>query len=1012
MLSPANRLLSLALRTLFRLALVMAWQTALAVHLSPPTEIRIAVLSKRGEENTAVAWQPTADYLNSKLPDYHFTVTPFDFEAIKRVVANREADFVIANSGMYLDFEALYGVSLLATLKNRWGDKLFTKFGGVIFRRADRTDIAGLRDLKDKAFMGVDESSLGGWQATWGVLLDVGINPRRDFKYLAFGGTHEAVIRAVLEGQVDAGTVRTDILERMAAKGKIRMKDFVVLDEKAERDLDFPFALSTRLYPEWPFAALKHTSRNLADKVAAALIAMPEDDPAALASSSAGWTVALNYDPINELYQKLQLGPYRDIGEISYKSVVKKYYYLILAGIVLLIFLAVLAYYFYRLNRRLSEIQGQLKSELAQRRESEKALLIRSTAIEAAATSIFITNRQGVIEYVNPAFIRATGYSAEEVVGRTPAMLKSGIHSPGVYQSMWETILAGNIWQGEVTNRCKNGDTRVDESIIAPVKDADGQIIHFVAIKHDITARKVAEKALAEQYILYEALLRAQSDAGEGVLVIDNGHIILVNDAVCAITGRSAEEIKALPSFLELIYPEDREMLSERYRRRLQGEILENRYEIDIAAKEGRRNAEIAVATMQMREHMCIVAVLRDITERKMLEWELEQIARQNRLILNAVAEGICGIDLEGRTIFVNHAATQILGFSHNELLGQSLHALTHHTRPDGSTFASEECPIGTAMRSGSVHHMPDELFWSKSGQPLRVESTSTPIITGSGEIIGAVVSFRDIQLRMEAEEALRRAKEDAEVASQAKSTFLANMSHELRTPLNAIIGYSEILTEELIDLKQDAAVEDLGRIRSAGHHLLTLINEILDLSKIEAGRITLSPENFDVAELVEDMASTVHPLAQENGNTLRVTCPPGMGTLYADRTRVSQVLLNLLSNAVKFTENGTIFFRTSRETADGGEQVRFEVADTGIGMNREQVGKLFQDFTQADASTTRRYGGTGLGLSISRRFCRLMGGDISVVSEPGKGSTFTVTLRGILTANVLHEGRHATTAD
>jgi PAS domain S-box-containing protein len=163
--------------------------------------------------------------------------------------------------------------------------------------------------------------------------------------------------------------------------------------------------------------------------------------------------------------------------------VLRKYLYPILASIALLIFLSALAVYFYRLNRRLHETQKQLKAELVQRRESEKALLIRSTAIDAAAASIFITDRNGIIEYVNPAFSRATGYSAEEAVGRTPAMLKSGIHPPELYQAMWKTILAGNVWQGEVINRRKNGETHVDESIIAPVKDEDGRIIHFVAIK-------------------------------------------------------------------------------------------------------------------------------------------------------------------------------------------------------------------------------------------------------------------------------------------------------------------------------------------------------------------------------------------------------------------------------------------------------------------------------------------------------------------------------------------------
>ncbi len=231
------------------------------------------------------------------------------------------------------------------------------------------------------------------------------------------------------------------------------------------------------------------------------------------------------------------------------------------------------------------------------------------------------------------------------------------------------------------------------------------------------------------------------------------------------------------------------------------------------------------------------------------------------------------------------------------------------------------------------------------------------------------------------------------EIASRHKSEFLANMSHELRTPLNAIIGYSEMLEEEAAGLGDGRFLADLSKIHAAGRHLLELINAVLDLSKIEAGKMELYLESVDVASLARDIAAVIQPLAERNGNHLEVRCQPDVGIIRADATKLRQALLNLLSNACKFTERGTVSLAAAREDAEGGDWVTFAVGDTGIGIAPEQMGRLFQEFSQADASTTRTYGGTGLGLAVSQRLCRLMGGDITVVSQLGTGSTFTIRL-------------------
>jgi PAS domain S-box-containing protein len=344
--------------------------------------------------------------------------------------------------------------------------------------------------------------------------------------------------------------------------------------------------------------------------------------------------------------------------------------------------------------------------------------------------------------------------------------------------------------------------------------------------------------------------------------------------------------------------------------------------------------------------------------------------------ILDNAVDGIFTFNAHGTIRSFNRAAEGIFGYAADDIVGRSVAVLV----PD-----PEDGPAWTSAGRREV-----------TGR--RQDGSSFPMDLGIGEVeqdgtrllIGMA---RDITERKRAEEELLGAKEAAEGANRAKSTFLANMSHELRTPLNAIIGYSEMLAEEARDSGNDEYVPDLEKIQRAGSHLLGLINTVLDLSKIEAGKMDLYLETFDLASMLGDVTATIQPLIQQKGNRLVIQTDPDLGEMHADVTKIRQTLFNLLSNASKFTENGTITLAVSREAVAGVPWITFTVSDTGIGMSAEQLGKLFQAFTQADVSTTRKYGGTGLGLVITRRFCQMMGGDIAVESDEGVGSTFIVRL-------------------
>ncbi|MDD2708169.1 MAG: response regulator [Verrucomicrobiae bacterium] len=253
-------------------------------------------------------------------------------------------------------------------------------------------------------------------------------------------------------------------------------------------------------------------------------------------------------------------------------------------------------------------------------------------------------------------------------------------------------------------------------------------------------------------------------------------------------------------------------------------------------------------------------------------------------------------------------------------------------------------------------------------------------------------VDQRTAELAASAKEA-QKARADADAANRAKSAFLANMSHELRTPMNAIIGYSEMLMEDAQDDGNEAAAADLNKIHAAGKHLLSLINNVLDLSKVEAGKMELFLETFDLRKMLDEVVSTIQPLVEKNSNILRQEISPDIGSMRADLTKIRQGLFNLLSNACKFTRQGTVTLRAFREIKEQTAWIVMQVSDTGIGITPEQMEKLFQPFSQADSSTTKQYGGTGLGLDITRKFCRMMGGDATVASQPGKGSTFTLRI-------------------
>ncbi|HZI99027.1 MAG TPA: response regulator [Gemmatimonadaceae bacterium] len=387
-----------------------------------------------------------------------------------------------------------------------------------------------------------------------------------------------------------------------------------------------------------------------------------------------------------------------------------------------------------------------------------------------------------------------------------------------------------------------------------------------------------------------------------------------------------------------------------------------------------------------------IVLAMEDVTERRRSEADLRAIETYAQDIVDTVREPLLILDTTLRVQSGNRAFYHTFRVSPDETENRLIYELGNGQWdiPALRTLLEDIVPTSSVFNDFELVHDFPEL-----GRRVMLLNARKLQAGHHGELV--VLAMEDVTERRRAEEEAVAAKEASEAANQTKSMFLANMSHELRTPLNAIVGYSEMLHEEATEQGLESFAVDLNKIHSSGRQLLGLINDILDLSKIEAGKMELFLEDFDLKLLIDDVAATIGPMVKKNANVLKIECSADLGGMRADQAKMRQALFNLLSNAAKFTHEGTVTLNAARERMDGTEWIVFQVVDTGIGLSSEKLLRLFQDFTQADPSTTRKFGGTGLGLALTRRFCQMMGGDVTVHSDEGKGSTFTIKLPAIV---------------
>jgi PAS domain S-box-containing protein len=827
------------------------------------------------------------DYLNQTLPGHQFDLVPLNFEEVEPAVRSAEnsksIDFLICNSAIYVDMEVRYGVTRTMTLRNLVGSQTVSEFGGVIFSRADRSDIQSLRDARGQRLAATGQTSFGGWYMALREFRSAGIDPERDCSRLIFLDNHTAVVSAVLSGDADIGTVRTDTIERMAASGDIRMDEIRVIPADAAPELrsTFPYLHSTRLYPEWPFAKLFDTNEALSREVTVALLTMPSDSPAALAAQSGGWTVCLDYTSVHDCLRELRLPPYQHYGQMSWPDLWRQHWPWIVAILALIIALIGALMYIRSRQIVMMTVSGQNRLLLA-----------------SAGEGICGIDINGITTFVNPAADKMLGYTTGELLGKNLHALThhtkpDGQTYPNHECPIFMACKDGTVHQGNDEFFYRKGGSAIPVSYSSrPIVDK-GRIVGAVVCFSDITEYKKAEEII--------------------------------------------------------------------------------------------RKISVAV------EQSPVATVITDIC---------------------------------GAIEYVNPKFTEVTGYTLAEAMGQNPRILKSGEFPsDGYRNLWETILAGNVWR-GEFHNKKKngELFWE--------HASISPIRNDRGVITSIVAVKEDITERKhnekmlcESQERLRLAKEEAEslnnlmqqqttfakemaiqaqIASAAKSEFLANMSHEIRTPMNGVIGMTGLLLDTELNDEQRRYAEI---VRSSGESLLCLINDILDFSKIEANKLDLEMLDFNLSSLLDDFASTLAMRAHEKGLELLCSADLDVPTmLRGDPGRLRQILNNLTGNAIKFTPGGEVAIQVSLEEGARGRELgtgeqetvllRFSVRDSGIGIPKNKIGLLFDKFSQVDASTTRQYGGTGLGLAISKQLAELMGGEAGVSSEEGKGSEFWFTAR------------------
>ena len=620
-------------------------------------------------------------------------------------------------------------------------------------------------------------------------------------------------------------------------------------------------------------------------------------------------------------------------------------------------------------------------TDITEQKISEMEIKKLSQAVEQSAGSIVITDVKGNIEYINKKFEEISGYSFEEVKGKNPRILKSGDTSPDEYKKMWETILAGNEWRGTMHNKRKDGSFYWEATTISPMKNKEGKITNFLAIKDDITLDKIKEEQLMKSELHFRSIWENSLDGMR--LTDENGIIVSVNNAFAKLFEKDKNEIIGKP--FSVVYGNNSGFNDiDSFRTRFKERTIMPFMDRDITLWNGKpMSIELTNSYVEIEgQSTLMLSIFRNVSDKKQVEQKIQLLAHS----IESIGECVSITDTDNRILFVNDAFIKTYGFAREELIGNHISII----RPNKNVQEDIQEIFTKTLEDGWRGEVVNT---RKDGTILPVSLSTSAIKDYRGHPIALVGVASDITDMKKSREELILAKVKAEEANKVKTNFLENMSHELRTPMIPILGFTELM--EAMELP-DEVKSMAAMMNKSANRLMDTLNIILDLAQIEKERILLKPAQTNLLAIVEEVCELFQPLAKERNLYLRSEAAGDALTINTDARILRHAINNLINNGLKFTQNGGVTIKLSTEESGNEHFAIIRVCDTGIGIPKDKQDIIWEEFRQGSEGIGRSFEGNGLGLTITKNFVEQLKGKVWVESEAGKGSTFTIKLPNV----------------